>query len=167
MDEDDKKIFEKYLVDGRLRKGDHDRLAAKGVEQAFGDGTYSNETGIAARYVVPAFQAQESDDKVGAGSKAKSIEIVFAETERALMGDLSVSARKIFDALPRVDSGKWRIRRDLEDAGTAEDNPTLYITYFGRDRIASGQRTEWKLKFESFRTGYFSPIRKKIGESVE
>ena len=158
MDDKEKIIKKRYLNDKeRFLKEDYDRLALKAAEALNGERELSDFSTTASRYVVAGFQAQDTNDKSIAGSADKKIEIVERITTERLTRDLSESARSIFDSFPQTDSDKWGLR--------VEEN-TLFIDYYGRDRIESGRRTAWTLAFESFRTGYFSPIRKKIRDSV-
>jgi hypothetical protein len=154
----DKKIIQKYFVDGKFRKKDHNKLALKATEALIGERDLSDFTTKASRYVVSGYQAQERNDNSIRGSADKKIEIIERTTTERLTRDLSESARNIFDSFPQAEPDKWRLRIEGD---------TLFVDYYGRDRIKSGQRTSWTLTFESFRTGYFTRIRKKLKESVE
>ena len=155
---DKKKIIQKYLVDGKFQKKAYDRLALKASEASKGERDLSDFSTAAFSYVVPGYQAQVRNDNSIRGKADKKIEIIERTTTERLTHDLSESARNIFDSFPLAEFDKWRLKIE-------ED--TLFVDYFGRDRIESGKRTSWTLTFESFRTGYFTRIRKKLKESVE
>ena len=158
MTDEENRVIRKYFRDGKLHRKDHDRLALKGVRQAAGQESFSDATMTAARYVVPAFQEQDKAEKSALGARSKKIKVIELATENALNADIKLAARDIWNSFTLVDSDHWALKAE---------NDVLYINYYGRDSIAAGKRTEWTLTFESFRTGYFSPIRKKLRASVE
>ncbi len=107
---DKKKIIKKYFVDGKLLKKDHDRLARKGVDQAFGGGDYSEATGTAASYVVPAFQEQERKQKSIAGSANKKKMGIWNGVQQHLASNPDYDADSLWTSLDhtRVDF-KWEL----------------------------------------------------------
>ena len=169
MDEREKKIVKKYISeDGRFSEEDHDRLARKAVKQAFGNATYSEASATAALYIVPIFQSQEKADRARSGSHRKRVPIIWDATVQIIKDKIDATAREVWESLPQFEDLEWTIEIETEvNPKTGADEQVLHVKHHSKARERAGRKTVWRLRYDSFRTGYVTKIRKQIRNGEE
>jgi hypothetical protein len=140
---------------GRIRARDFERLARKSAKEAAGEYELTRSSADAWSEIVPAFLDQQRADRKGGGSKSRRLQRIWTFTEHELRQHPNDSAKAVWARFPEPSD---------------EDDPEIYrdgdeVFEVAAKTLGETQRIETQkstpLKFRSWYTGYYLPIKKK------